>query len=112
MSFDEILSGSQQELRHGTVVLACLLLLRKPGYGYALLEQLRDLARGQHRAELVHCHGGHRRWVLNIRALVWTAARTSAARRRPLGGRRRRAGRRHRDPRRATRMTPGAALVT
>jgi len=43
MSFDEILSGTQQELRRGTVVLACLLLLRKPGYGYALLEELRDL---------------------------------------------------------------------
>ena len=43
MNFDEILSGTQQELRRGTVVLACLLLLREPGYGYALLDQLRDL---------------------------------------------------------------------
>ena len=43
MTFDEILSGTQQELRRGTVVLACLLLLREPGYGYALLDQLRDL---------------------------------------------------------------------
>jgi DNA-binding PadR family transcriptional regulator len=43
MTFDEVLSGSQQELRRGTVVLACLLLLRTPGYGYALLDQLRDL---------------------------------------------------------------------
>src|SRR6185312_5630202 len=43
MDFDGILSGSQQELRRGTVVLACLLLLRQPGYGYALLDQLRDL---------------------------------------------------------------------
>ena len=43
MTFDEILSGSLQELRRGTVVLACLLLLREPGYGYALLEQLRGL---------------------------------------------------------------------
>jgi PadR family transcriptional regulator, regulatory protein PadR len=43
MDFDQILSGGQQELRRGTVVLACLLLLRKPGYGYALLDQLRDL---------------------------------------------------------------------
>ncbi len=42
MGFDEFLSGSQQELRRGTVVLACLLLLRQPGYGYALLEVLRD----------------------------------------------------------------------
>ncbi len=29
-----------QELRRGTVVLACLLLLRRPGYGYQLLEDL------------------------------------------------------------------------
>jgi PadR family transcriptional regulator PadR len=43
MTFDEILSGSLQELRRGTVVLACLLLLREPGYGYALLEQLRTI---------------------------------------------------------------------
>jgi len=31
-----------QELRRGTIVLACLRLLREPGYGYGLLE---DLAR-------------------------------------------------------------------
>ena len=31
-----------QELRRGTVVLACLQLLREPGYGYALLERLRS----------------------------------------------------------------------
>jgi PadR family transcriptional regulator PadR len=43
MTFDDILSGNLQELRRGTVVMACLLLLREPGYGYALLEQLRDL---------------------------------------------------------------------
>ena len=43
MTFDEILSGAQQELRRGTVVLACLVLLREPGYGYALLDELRDL---------------------------------------------------------------------
>jgi len=43
MEFDEILAGGQQELRRGTVVLACLLLLREPGYGYALLDRLRDL---------------------------------------------------------------------
>ena len=43
MDFDEILAGGRQELRRGTVVLACLLLLREPGYGYALLEELRDL---------------------------------------------------------------------
>lgn len=29
-----------QELRRGTVVLACLRLLESPGYGYGLLEQL------------------------------------------------------------------------
>lgn len=33
-----------QELRRGTVVLACLRLLRQPGYGYGLLEDLQ--ARG------------------------------------------------------------------
>jgi DNA-binding PadR family transcriptional regulator len=43
MTYDAILSGTQQELRRGTVVLACLLMLRDPGYGYALLEDLRDL---------------------------------------------------------------------
>ena len=43
MDFDDILTGSLQELRRGTVVLACLLLLRRPGYGYALLDELRDL---------------------------------------------------------------------
>ena len=44
MDFSDTLSGNQQELRRGTVVLACLLLLlRRPGYGYALLDQLRDL---------------------------------------------------------------------
>ncbi|MBX3193533.1 MAG: PadR family transcriptional regulator [Microbacteriaceae bacterium] len=36
----EIESGHLQELRRGTVVLACLLLLREPDYGYALLERL------------------------------------------------------------------------
>ena len=43
MTFDDILAGSLQELRRGTVVLACLLLLRRPGYGYALLDELREL---------------------------------------------------------------------
>jgi len=43
MDFDGILSAGQQELRRGTVVLACLLLLRKPGYGYALLDELRGI---------------------------------------------------------------------
>lgn len=43
MTFDDILAGSLQELRRGTVVVACLLLLRRPGYGYALLDELREL---------------------------------------------------------------------
>lgn len=32
-----------QELRRGTVVLACLIRLRTPDYGYALLESLNQL---------------------------------------------------------------------
>lgn len=43
MDFDDLVAGGQQELRRGTVVLACLLLLRQPGYGYGLLDGLRDL---------------------------------------------------------------------
>ena len=37
---DAPLDTHLQELRRGTVVLACLSVLRTPGYGYALLEQL------------------------------------------------------------------------
>ena len=37
---EELLSGHLQELRRGTVVLACLLILREPNYGYALLDLL------------------------------------------------------------------------
>lgn len=37
---NETLDTHLQELRRGTVVLACLQLLRTPGYGYGLLEQL------------------------------------------------------------------------
>jgi DNA-binding PadR family transcriptional regulator len=37
---DDIESGHLQELRRGTVVLACLLILRTADYGYALLERL------------------------------------------------------------------------
>lgn len=44
MSETEALETHLQELRRGTVVLACLRLLRHPGYGYGLLEQLQ--ARG------------------------------------------------------------------
>lgn len=39
-SLDDTTAGHLQELRRGTVVLACLLHLREPGYGYALLESL------------------------------------------------------------------------
>lgn len=39
---DELLVGHLQELRRGTVVLAALVVLREPGYGYALLETLTD----------------------------------------------------------------------
>lgn len=37
---DELLSGHLQELRRGTVVMACLSILKRPGYGYGLLEAL------------------------------------------------------------------------
>ena len=37
---DETADGHLQELRRGTIVLACLIRLRQPGYGYALLEAL------------------------------------------------------------------------
>lgn len=37
---NETLDTHLQELRRGTVVLACLQLLRTPGYGYGLLEDL------------------------------------------------------------------------
>jgi DNA-binding PadR family transcriptional regulator len=40
MSDSELLDSHRQELRRGTVVLACLLALRKPGYGYGLLKTL------------------------------------------------------------------------
>ena len=46
MSTDDPLSLHRQELRRGTVVLACLSVLRTPAYGYALLETLED--RGLH----------------------------------------------------------------
>ena len=35
-----ILENHRQELRRGTVVVACLLALRQPGYGYGLLKTL------------------------------------------------------------------------
>ena len=37
---EELIAGQAQELRRGTVVLACLGLLDEPQYGYALLETL------------------------------------------------------------------------
>ncbi|WP_353951629.1 PadR family transcriptional regulator [Knoellia sp. S7-12] len=37
---EELIAGHLQELRRGTVVLACLTTLSKPRYGYALLETL------------------------------------------------------------------------
>jgi PadR family transcriptional regulator, regulatory protein PadR len=37
---NDIVATHLQELRRGTVVLACLVTLRSPGYGYALLETL------------------------------------------------------------------------
>ncbi|MFD0597538.1 PadR family transcriptional regulator [Catellatospora coxensis] len=37
---DDQLSTHLQELRRGTVVLACLLVLRQENYGYALLDLL------------------------------------------------------------------------
>lgn len=37
---EELLASHVQEIRRGTVVLACLRLLRTPGYGYGLLEEL------------------------------------------------------------------------
>ena len=43
MSNDETTAGHIQELRRGTVVLACLVRLRRPDYGYALLESLNAL---------------------------------------------------------------------
>ncbi|HWR84417.1 MAG TPA: PadR family transcriptional regulator [Rhodoglobus sp.] len=40
---DETRTAHLQELRRGTVVLACLVVLREPDYGYALLERLEQL---------------------------------------------------------------------
>lgn len=40
MSENDVLETHLQELRRGTVVLACLRLLVQPGYGYGLLEEL------------------------------------------------------------------------
>lgn len=40
MDTDAALAAHRQELRRGTVVVACLTVLREPNYGYALLETL------------------------------------------------------------------------
>jgi PadR family transcriptional regulator PadR len=40
MDVNESTELHMQELRRGTIVLACLQLLRTPGYGYGLLEDL------------------------------------------------------------------------
>ncbi|NUR85894.1 MAG: PadR family transcriptional regulator [Nonomuraea sp.] len=40
MAEEELLDTHRQELRRGSVVLASLLVLRTPGYGYALLDEL------------------------------------------------------------------------
>ncbi len=40
MADTELFDGNRQELRRGTVVLACLLALRERGYGYGLLDAL------------------------------------------------------------------------
>jgi len=37
---DDIVAGHLQELRRGSVVLACLSVLREPQYGYSLLTTL------------------------------------------------------------------------
>ena len=37
---DDALATHRQELRRGTAVLACLLILQRPNYGYSLLEAL------------------------------------------------------------------------
>lgn len=43
MTYDEAqLEAHLKELRRGSVLLACLLILRTPGYGYGLLEELEE----------------------------------------------------------------------
>ncbi|MER7270599.1 PadR family transcriptional regulator [Micromonospora carbonacea] len=42
MVSDDILRTHLQELRRGTVVVASLVALRRPDYGYALLQRLTD----------------------------------------------------------------------
>jgi PadR family transcriptional regulator PadR len=42
MPTEDLILSQAQELRRGTVVLACLALLEVPQYGYALLQTLND----------------------------------------------------------------------
>lgn len=42
MDKDEVLAIQLQEIRRGSVVVACLLRLEQPGYGYELLVQLNE----------------------------------------------------------------------
>lgn len=42
MPTDDVMRTHLQELRRGTVVVASLLALQKPGYGYGLLRQLTE----------------------------------------------------------------------
>ena len=42
MASEEVLRTHLQELRRGTVVVASLIALRRPGYGYALLQGLEE----------------------------------------------------------------------
>ena len=44
VTYDEAqLEAHLKELRRGSVLLACLLILRTPGYGYGLLERLEEV---------------------------------------------------------------------
>lgn len=40
---EELLGSHRQELRRGSIVLACLLALKSPGYGYGLLKTLESV---------------------------------------------------------------------
>ena len=42
MTTGDVIRTHLQELRRGTVVVASLIALREPGYGYGLLQQLAD----------------------------------------------------------------------
>ena len=57
---DDVLSGHLQELRRGTVVVACLATLRTPGYGYALLETLAGAGSASTPTRSTRCCAGSR----------------------------------------------------